>query len=43
MKKLAVTTVILAALLMLPGSMSAQYKDKNAAEAPKTKADLLSL
>lgn len=27
--------------MMLPGSMSAQYKDKNAAEAPKTKADLL--
>jgi outer membrane protein TolC len=41
MKKLAVTTVILAALLIAPFAASAQYKDKKSAEAPKTAADLI--
>lgn len=42
MKKLAVTTVILAGLLMVPFAASAQYKDKKSAdEAPKTKSDIL--
>ena len=42
MKKLAVTTVILAGLLACPFAGFAQYKDKNSAEeAPKTKTDLI--
>ena len=41
MKKLAVTTVILAGLLIAPFAASAQYKDKKSEEAPKTAADLL--
>ena len=41
MKKLVVTTVILAAVMLLPGNVSAQYRDKAAEDAPKTKTDLL--
>ena len=42
MKKLAVTTVILAGLLACPFAGFAQYKDKNSAEeAPKTKTDII--
>ena len=42
MKKTAVTTVILSALMLAPVCASAQYKDNKAAEeTPKTKTDLL--
>ena len=42
MKKTAVTTVILAVLMMVPVHSFAQYRDRKAAEdAPKTKTDLL--
>ena len=42
MKKLAVTTVILAGLMACPSAASAQYRDKKSAEdAPKTKTDLI--
>ena len=42
MKKSAVTTVILAVLMMVPVHSFAQYRDRKAAEdAPKTKTDLL--
>jgi len=42
MKKTAVTTVILAVLMMVPVHSFAQYRDRKAAEdAPKSKTDLL--
>jgi len=42
MKKLTLTTVILAGLLSCPFAATAQFKDKKAAEeAPKSKAELL--
>ena len=42
MKKMKLTTVILAGLLVLPYAATAQYKDKKVAEqAPKTEAELL--
>ena len=42
MKKTAVTTVILAVLMVVPVHSFAQYRDRKAAEdAPKTKTDLL--
>ena len=42
MKKIKLTTVILAGLLVAPLAATAQFKDKNAVElAPKTEAELL--
>ena len=41
MKSKTVKTLVLAAMVMLPGSASAQYRDKAAEETPKTEADLI--
>ncbi len=41
MKSKTVKTLVLAAMVLLPGSASAQYRDKAAEETPKTEADLI--
>ena len=41
MKRSTVTTLVLAAMMLIPGSAFAQYKGKAAEEAPKTETELI--